>query len=266
MCTITFMPRRNGYCLGMNRDEKRTREKGLPPAQRSVDGRLVVYPSETGGGTWIALNDQGVSYALINWYSAPAKVEGNTVSRGVIIPSLSAADSPARAVTGLAALPLHRINPFRLLGIFPASEEIIEWRWDLKHLTRRNHRWRAQQWSSSGFDEPTAQKVRSKTFKQAQAQKSAGTIGWLRRLHRSHSPRPGPFSICMHRDDAATVSYTEVDVSRGSAGMRHIGAPPCAGAQAKLLRLALVPRARSRFSNTKRHFFDVVRSRIQFKS
>src|SRR6266404_2165316 len=79
MCTVTFMPRRTGYCLAMNRDEKRTRPAGLPPAQRTIGGHGVIYPSEAGGGTWIALNDSGVSFALINWYSVAQRVSGGTL-------------------------------------------------------------------------------------------------------------------------------------------------------------------------------------------
>ena len=227
MCTVTFLPRRKGYYLGMNRDEKRTRPKGLPPALRTVNHRTVIYPSEPGGGTWIALNNRGVSLALINWYSVTARAKDNPISRGMIIPPLCSAETTERVNSGLASLPLHQINPFRLIGVFPGSQEIIEWRWDLNQLIQKCHRWRSQQWISSGFDEPTAQKVRSKTFRQAQAQKSAGTISWLRRLHRSHSPQKGPFSTCMHRDDAVTVSYTELCFTHGRASMRHTRGAPC---------------------------------------
>jgi hypothetical protein len=233
------MPRRTGYCLAMNRDEKRTRAKGLPPAKRNHNGRRVLYPSEPSGGTWIALNDKGVSFALINWYSVTSQAKGNIITRGTIIPSLILADSCALANAALAALPLNRINPFRLVGVFAASYEITEWRWDLKQITRKRHTWRAQQWISSGFDEPTAQKLRSETFRQAQTQESAGTIGWLRRLHRSHSPQTGPFSTCMHRTDAATVSYTEIDVFRERASLRHVCGPPCGGSPVTLNEVVL---------------------------
>src|SRR6185369_10106006 len=118
MCTVTFIPRRTGYCLAMNRDEKRTRPKGLAPVQRNVDGRLVVYPSEPSGGTWVALNDHGASLALINWYSVKANPRGNIVSRGEIIPAISNASNSAITVAGLTLLPLHHINPFRLIGVF----------------------------------------------------------------------------------------------------------------------------------------------------
>jgi len=75
----------------------------------------------------------------------------------------------------------------------------------LKQLVRKNHRWKSKQWISSGFDEPTAQRARGKTFQRAGRQHSAESLDWLRRLHRSHSPYASPFSTCMHRADAATV-------------------------------------------------------------
>ena len=90
-----------------------------------------------------------------------------------------------------------------------------------------NHFWESQQWISSGFDESTAQRVRSKTFQRAEKQHSVGSLDWLRRLHRSHSPQASPFSTCMHRADAATVSYTEVTVSSRQATMRYHAGTPC---------------------------------------
>jgi hypothetical protein len=211
----------------MNRDEKLTRPTGLPPKVKKVNGRAVISPSEPGGGTWIAMNDHGATLALINWYSIAARVDGKAVSRGEVVNSGSAAISSDFTDAALAGLPLKLINPFRLIGVFPVTGEIVEWRWNLKQLVRKQHRWKSQQWISSGFDEPTAQRVRGKTFQRAERQHSAGGLDWLRRLHRSHSPEAGPFSTCMHRADAATVSYTEVTVSSHQATMRHHGGAPC---------------------------------------
>jgi len=229
MCTVTFIARQGGYCLGMNRDEKLTRPAGLPPKKRNVNGCNVISPSEPGGGTWIAVNDCGTTLALINWYSITTRFDTRAVSRGEVINRVATAGSPHVAQTQLAELPLKHINPFRLIGVFPMTGEIVEWSWNLKQLVRCNLRWQRQQWISSGFDEPTAKRVRGKTFRLARQQSSAGSLNWLRRLHRSHSPNSGPFSTCMHRVDAATVSYTEVNVTTRNASMRyHIGAP-CQG-------------------------------------
>lgn len=227
MCTVTFIAQRNGYCLGMNRDEKLTRVRGLPPSLTKMDGREVLCPFEPGGGTWIALNDSGASLALINWYSVATRVNGDTVSRGEVVKAVGAADSPGVADARLKELPLRRINPFRLIGVFPASREIVEWRWNLQRLVRKKAPWRTQQWISSGFDEPAAQRVRAETFRQAMQRTSEPRQSWLRRLHRSHAPHLGPFSTCMHRSDAATVSYTEIAVSPRAATMRYHAGTPC---------------------------------------
>jgi len=221
----------------MNRDERLARPAGLPPKEKMVNGHVALCPSEPGDGTWIAVNDQGVTLALINWYSIAASVGDKVISRGKVVNSVSAVVWPDFADAALAKLPLNQINPFRLIGIFPTTGEIAEWRWDLEHLVRQNHRWKSQQWISSGFDEPTAQHARSGTFQQAQRQRSAGTLDWLRRLHRSHSPQTGPFSTCMHRADAATVSYTEIIVSQREALMRYHAGAPCQDSACPVFRL-----------------------------
>jgi hypothetical protein len=242
MCTVTFIARKNGYALGMNRDEQRSRVAGLPPSKKILDGCAVIAPCEPGGGTWIALNDAGVTFALINWYSITARVKAETVSRGQVVNAAYAAKTPDLASSVLAQLPLPRINPFRLIGVFPATNQIAEWRWDLKTLVRKKHRWQDQQWISSGFDEPAAQRVRSRTFRAALKQKSAGSLGWLRRLHRSHLPQAGPFSICMHRPDAATVSCSEIIVFKDKASLRYYAGAPC-GVTSLSAAVAVFPRA-----------------------
>lgn len=248
MCTVTFIARKRGYALGMNRDEKLTRAQGLPPEERLVEGRRVICPSEPTGGTWIALNETGVTYALINWYSITARVKSAAASRGEIVIGVSALDNESSVAARLQELSLRHTNPFRLIGIFPVTGQIIEWRWDLKRLVHKTHPWKTQQWISSGFDEQAAQRIRSKTFEQAQRQKSANSLDWLRRLHRSHAPRVGPLSTCMHRADAATVSYTEVGVSHYEACLRYHAGPPCSvsgGAFHQLQGKCLIRRATS---------------------
>jgi len=238
MCTVTFVPHKRGYRLGMNRDEKLMRITALPPSRTNVNNRSVLFPSEPGGGTWIAVTDSGVCLALINWYSFVSHVERMAVSRGEVVKSLSEATTSDLAEALLEQLPLNRMNPFRLIGIFPATREVIEWRWDLRKLDRRNCRWEMQQWISSGFDEPGAQRVRDKTFQAARRQRTAGSSDWLRRLHRSHLPHTGPFSTCMHRADAATVSYTEVAFVGRRTTMRYHAGPPCKHSKNLLLTLA----------------------------
>jgi hypothetical protein len=177
---------------------------------------------------WVSVNEAGAAFALINWYAVPARVRARAVTRGHVVAALAGSGDPASSEAVLRQLPLKRINPFRLIAVFPHSRRVLEWRWDRKRLRCARRQWRPAQWASSGWNESAAQRARAAVFKAARRQATAGTIGWLRRLHRSHRPGRGPSSICMHRDGAATVSYAEIQVRGGRAVMRYHPGPPCA--------------------------------------
>jgi hypothetical protein len=237
MCTVTFWPDENGYIVGMNRDERLDREAGLSPSLRRIGGRNVAHPSEPSGGTWISLNQDGVTLALINWYAVSKRAESPAVSRGEVISACRMADSAAAAFAALEALSLERINPFRLIGIFPGEQTVREWRWNQDALSTLQLDWSPRQWISSGFDEPGAQRTRSDAFARCKNQADVGEIPWLRGLHGSHLPEPGPYSTCMHRNDATTVSYTEVEVRGNLGAMRHMLGTPCRAASFDSLEL-----------------------------
>jgi hypothetical protein len=122
-----------------------------------------------------------------------------------------------------------KLHPFRLIAIISSEKLVIEWRWNLERLTMRNQEWQRQHWFSSGFDERRAELERQCVCDAAHAEQSTSSLNLLRRLHYSHAPARGPFSICMHRSDAATVSYTEIAVSKRRAKMRYKPGPCCSG-------------------------------------
>lgn len=227
MCSVTFWPNGPTYRLAMNRDEQLTRVKGRPPARFVTNGRAALHPSEPGSGTWISVNDSGVGLALINWYAITQRASAPTVSRGEVVMTMREVSQVEEAAQRLAALPLKQINPFRLIGVFPQHQSVCEWRWNQQQLEKIVHEWSPQQWFSSSYDEPAAQRIRSETFSARCHEPDAGEAVWLRRLHGSHSPERGPFSICMHRADAATVSYTEIEVSGEHTVMSHHVGPLC---------------------------------------
>ncbi len=86
MCTFTFIPKPQGYLLGMNRDERLTREAALPPV--AVASALpAVYPRESGGGTWIGSNAAGITFALLNQNPGPSAGQGAQPRRNYSCPA-----------------------------------------------------------------------------------------------------------------------------------------------------------------------------------
>jgi len=230
----------------MNRDEKRDRFAALPPKIVEFENHRVLFPREPTGGTWISANDAGVCLALINWHRIKREPNKGVRTRGEVIRKLAAISSSDEISAAVKKLALRKLRPFRLIAIAPHEMRITEWQWDLRRLERREHEWQRQHWFSSSFDEHTAELVRTKicaSFVAGGADPGKGetsrrgrragvnaagyNLTLLRRLHRSHEPKRGPFSICMHRPDAATVSYTEVAVSGRSVVMCYKHGPPC---------------------------------------
>ena len=225
MCTISFLPNRSGFLLAMNRDEQVSRPRATPPRFRQTGSRKSLYPSEPSGGTWIGVNDAGLTLALINWYAKPQRDRAWCVSRGIVIPHLLAADVLAEVGVFFSDLPLMQINPFRLIAISAVERKIREWRWDGKVLDSRSHAWARRHWFSSGYDEALVNRKRADVVRAAAA--SMQTPAWLRKLHHSHQPERGPFSICMHRAEAQTVSYAEILVTARKAEMIYTDGSPC---------------------------------------
>ena len=207
----------------MNRDEQVSRPRALAPGRRWTGMRASLFPSEAGGGTWIGASDAGLSLALVNWYAKPQRDRALCVSRGIIIPHLLAAENLAEVAAMFADLPLAKINPFRLIAASLKERRLCEWRWDGKRLTCSRFGWKRRHWFSSGYDEALANKKRAAVVRDIAKPAPAR----LRKLHQSHLPDQGPFSICMHRKDAKTVSYTEIVATKSGAAMRYVAGSPC---------------------------------------
>ena len=232
MCTLTVVTGSDTYRMAMNRDEKTARGAGTPLETYEFDGTRAIYPTDGVGGTWIAANDRGVALALLNWnnIAGPAKAV-KTRSRGRVIPALIGSRSlwNLRAVFNISNFA--GMLPFRLVGVFPSEREIWEWRWDSIQLEFHIHEWKSRHWFSSSLSDKQAEILRGAVCRAAQDESNAGSMLCLRRLHASHGDGPGPFSLCVHRGDVKTLSYSEVMVTPGHVQMGHFRGSPCTMAQ-----------------------------------
>ena len=229
MCTLSVITRNDGYLLAMNRDEKIARGAGELPEIHRLNGTTAVYPSDA-GGAWIAANEYGVTLALLNWNDVvqPEPDTGKVRSRGGIIPILAGAPSITGLQSAFAAFNLDGIRPFRLVAVFPSERAIAEWGWDSSQLTFQTLSWHSRHWFSSSLTDRQAEILRGAVCRDAQHQLDAGSASWLRRLHASHASGPGPFSLCVHRDDVKTLSYSEITVAPERIQMGHFRGSPCA--------------------------------------
>lgn len=242
MCTLSWIPLPDGYVVAMNRDERRTRAPALPPSAVDAGGIPALMPVDgDAGGTWISVNDRGHALALLNrWDESPHDAGTPLVSRGLLVrdlAGLSGADAIRAALTGL---PLSRYRPFTLVSITPAERpHLFEWNGQvLSHATAAEP---GLVRTSSGSNQVEAERSRGEQFRSAAKSGGGLTPAMLATLHRSHEPARGPTSICMHREEASTVSCSLITVSQATVLFRYLGGPPCvteSRVEASLPRLA----------------------------
>ena len=225
MCTLTFVPNENGYLLGMNRDEKITRGHAIPPSLVESGSSQAVYPQDVEGGTWIGASSRGITFALLNWNDV--RSFRKTRSRGSVIPSLIGSSSMRNAHATLEQLEFQGVLPFRLIGFFPAERHITEWRWNQDTLQHEGIPWYRRQWCSSGLSDEEATRRRGLAYVCAQQEADRDSVAWLRRLHAVHDAEERRLSICVHRADVQTLSYSEVICTTELLNCNYLAGSPC---------------------------------------
>src|SRR5208283_906053 len=177
----------------------------------------------------IGLNEYGIVLALLNWNDvvSPGERDGKARSRGQVIPALIGSRCFTELRTAFQGSNLEGMPPFRLVGIFPSEKQLQEWRWDSTRLESQVLEWASRQWFSSSLSDRQAEILRGAAGRDAHSEPDAGSVAWLRRLHASHAGGPGPFSVCVHRADVRTLSYTEVVLTPASIVVEHFTGSPC---------------------------------------
>lgn len=228
MCTVTWLHRGNSYRLFCNRDELRTRRPALPPRlHQQEDGRFLAPIDGEADGTWIAANEHGLTLCLLNDYRSPVthRDQGFT-SRGLLVFSMATSSGLGAVVETWKSLTLDAYRPFTLLVLAP-SEPPCTLHWNGEEAVTRRSSLRPPL-SSSSFDDRRAEAVRRQLFaSQLPADEEATTGEQLLAFHRGHLPERGPFSVCMHRPDASTVSFSLVEVRPESVSFAYAPGPPC---------------------------------------
>lgn len=236
MCTVTWSYRTGGYDLLMNRDELHERGPALPPQERTTDGVHFLAPIDTDAdGTWIAVNELGVTVGLLNRY--PAGYAPSTGlpfrSRGKLVLSLAGAGSAADAVEALLASAVSDYRPFTFFAMDDAEIDGVVWDGD-----GDPRRFSPQMpLSSSSFRGAEVVAARQALFERELAG-AGGTAGELRSpdripvnrlraFHAAHDPERGAFSVCMKRPDAATKSFSHVSVDRDTVRFHYHDGAPC---------------------------------------
>lgn len=224
MCTVSWLRQDGGYHLLCNRDEKLTRREAWPPYVDRVDGLRTIAPRDGDfGGTWIGVNEAGVSICLLN---GPAAKPGALApaSRGSLVMDLLGCPSVQIAVRRIHGMALTRFAPFMVVALERrAPAQVVEWRGDGALVCQTGDH--LCPLVSSSFDPDGVKDTRRREY--AQLTQAGIETSRLQEFHQSHGGSAGPHSPCMHRHDAKTVSFSWITVTSEAITFQYKPGSPC---------------------------------------
>lgn len=244
MCTLTVVPLPDRRVrVAFNRDERPTRPS-RPPARFIVGAREAVFPTDgPSGGTWLAVNDAGLTLAVLNVTPpkphapfAPAR------SRGALIPTVAGCDAPADALAELERVIEYRaFAPFRLVLVGHGVLAEVRWNGAEPMVTSRLLGGTPRLFTSSGLGDHLVEGVRRELFDGHFAGPPDGWEAAQDDFHRHRRPDRAHLSVNMERGTARTVSHAVISVSDDGAVFEYHPAAPHTPAERTTLHLPLAP-------------------------
>ena len=116
MCTVSYIPLKNGYILTSNRDENPLRDTTLPQKRQLPNGETIIAPlDKQKRGTWIATNTRNKTACLLNGaYEKHKRILPYKRSRGHYVIE---AFKHAKFRDFKSKSDLHNIEPFTMIFI-----------------------------------------------------------------------------------------------------------------------------------------------------
>lgn len=226
MCTVSWVHQQGGYHLLCNRDEKRTRGTAFAPRIVERGGVRYIAPVDSDhGGTWLSANEFGVSICLLNG-SGGFEPSGHRRSRGLLLHELAWAPSADECALWLRHLDLGPFAPFSMAILEPGRSAILA-QWNGGEITIDPAGDGHMPLTSSSYDAAGVRRARLNEFARRVGTRGSFDPALLYWFHSSHDSAPDAYSTCMHREDAETVSFSWVIVSRNAVRFLYSPGAPC---------------------------------------
>ncbi len=203
MCTVSYIPKENGFILTSNRDESPLRVTRLPMEEVLANGTKIIFPQDASkGGSWIAMDEYGRAACLLNGaFQNHKKQDKYRASRGKIVIAAFEAES---FESFLSDLSLENIEPFTLLLVSSGKLQTLVWDGDRKHMsdlaTDTPHLW-----SSSTLYSREQHTAKLEFFVNSLGMNKTTESGILK-IHGSEKDTP----FILREDNISTVSITQL--------------------------------------------------------
>ncbi len=206
MCTMTWQRDENGYEVFFNRDELKTRSRALPPELQSTEEgvRYLAPIDPDAGGTWMLVNEYGVTVSLLNrWHEGASDEAGvKSKSRGQLVLSFANAKCASDVIEQLKKTDCSRFKPFTLVVLDKLEMQAQAWNGEFLLIEVT-----AAPLTSSSYCFSEVRRARCDRYTLLVKHDPAS----LQDYHASHE-EPSAYTVRMNRPDAQTWSRTRLSV------------------------------------------------------
>lgn len=213
MCTVSFVPQKEGYILTSNRDESPNRRTLSPQKIQLGSGISVLAPVDAEkGGSWIATDSLGRTACLLNGgFTNHQRKLPYRKSRGHFIleafEALNFSDFIEKAT-------LENIEPFTLV-LVDDGLKVMVWDGTQKHVQFLSNK-QPHLWSSATLYTQQQHQEKLEIFKSFLADGNTSPEALLQ-LHGLHQNT----SFVLNKEHVKTISITQVVMKRGNSVLNY---------------------------------------------
>ncbi len=206
MCTVTYIPKKEGFIFTSSRDEKYNRRDTEFPV---TENKLVFPRDLKAKGTWIASNSKRLACLLNGGFIKHQRKIKYKKSRGLML--LDSFKFPCIS-SFTTQYNFHGMEPFTLICV--DDENVHEIRWDdfnihhsKKSLSQKHI------WSSSTLYSPEIIVNREIWFDEWYDKKNNLSLEYCREFHYSAGKQDAFNSVFLKRVNKGTISITSIERS-----------------------------------------------------
>lgn len=220
MCTVTYVPLPNGFCITSNRDEQIARPAAIAPKEYLIGSHKITFPKDQkAGGTWFAKSDKATIVLLNGATEKHIPKTNYRKSRGLIVLDLIATKD---ILTSWENIDLNDIEPFTI--VLTVADRLYQLQWDeviksSKELdTKTPHIW-----SSSTLYSKEIREQRAKWFASFLKNTASLSAADLLHFHQFTERENTDFGLQINRNNILkTVSITQVILTNEASEITYI--------------------------------------------
>lgn len=220
MCTVTYVPLKNGCCITSNRDENILREKAIPPTKFIIKDKNIFFPKDPkSGGTWFAHDNKNIIVLLNGAEEKHQSKENYRKSRGLIVIELISSKNP---IHEWKKINLKDIEPFTI--VLYSNNKLFQLQWNeiekkQKELDATNN----YIWSSSTLYNKEIRKERSLWFYNLMHSENEINADSLINFHKYTKEENKDYGLQINRNNLLkTVSITQCILSNNNITFKYI--------------------------------------------